>query len=137
MNFIAIIVAAVAAFIIGFLWHGPLFGKLWMQLANIHPTGKEKLVDMWKQMVSNMVSNLVIAFVLSGTFMLVFTSTYMGEASVFRGAICAAWLWFGFVVTATSMDVIWMGKSWKLWLFEIACSFVSLVAMGAIIGAWM
>jgi hypothetical protein len=39
----------------------------------------------------------------------------------------------GFVVTSTSMDVIWMGKSCKLWLFEVFTSLICFLAMGAII----
>src|SRR5258705_12057280 len=32
MNWIAIIIATVAAMVIGFLWYGPVFGKTWMAL---------------------------------------------------------------------------------------------------------
>jgi hypothetical protein len=31
------------------------------------------------------------------------------------------------------MDVIWMGKSKNLWIFELAASLASFLAMGAII----
>jgi hypothetical protein len=30
MNFIAILVAAVSTLLVGFVWYGPLFGKVWM-----------------------------------------------------------------------------------------------------------
>src|SRR5216117_550063 len=33
MNWVAIIVATVAAMVIGFLWYGPVFGKSWMTLS--------------------------------------------------------------------------------------------------------
>mgnify|MGYP003353537644 CR=1 FL=1 len=46
MEILPIILAALAIFVIGFLFHGPLFGKLWMKLADIHPTGNEKFKDM-------------------------------------------------------------------------------------------
>jgi heme exporter protein D len=53
---------------------------------------------------------------------------------------CAAfssfWVWLGFGVTSTSMDVIWMGKSSKLWMFEIFSSLLCFLAMGAIIAGW-
>ena len=32
INLAAVLAAALAAFVLGFLWHGPLFGKLWMRL---------------------------------------------------------------------------------------------------------
>ena len=62
INYLAVFVAAIVAFILGFLFHGPIFGKLWMRLANIVPTGKEKMSDMYGQMFWNFVVNLITAF---------------------------------------------------------------------------
>lgn len=117
----AIILAALVNFVIGFLFHGPLFGKVWMKLAKITPTGKEKFKDMIPQMLKNFGVNLVYAFVLS--FFIP-----MGVPFIIA-LITVVFIWLGFIVTSSSMDVIWMGKSWKLWLFEAGCSLVSLVAM--------
>ena len=44
INLKAVVVSAVAAFVIGFLFHGPLFGKLWMKLAKIQPTGASSIL---------------------------------------------------------------------------------------------
>ncbi len=136
INITAVLVAALACFIIGFLMHGPLFGKLWMRLADVHPTGKEKFSDMYGQMFWNYVANVVTAFVMAGIFWLVFSSPYMGEMSAYRGAICGFWLWLGFIVTSTSMEVIWMKRSFKYWLFEVVSSLLGMLAMGAIIAGW-
>lgn len=136
INLIAVLIAAVSAFVIGFLFHGPLFGKLWMRLANIHPTGNEKFSDMLPQLFWNFIVNLVTAFVMAGTFWLVFSSPIIGEITWYKGAICAIWLWLGFLVTSSSIEVIWMGRTVKHWLFEVACSFVTMAVMGAIIASW-
>lgn len=135
INLVSVFLAAAAAFVIGFLFHGPVSGKLWMKLANIHPTGKEKLSDMIPMMAWNFIVNLVTAFVMAGSFWLIFSSPLMGEATWYRGAILGVWFWLGFLVTSTSIDVIWMGKSFKLWLFEAGYSLVMMVAMGAILAA--
>lgn len=136
INFLSVFVAAIAAFVIGFLCHGPVAGKLWMKLANIHPTGNEKLSDMIPQMLWNLLVNIVTAFVMAVIFWLVFTSPVMGSATWFRGAIMGVWFWLGFLVTSSSIDVIWMGRSIKLWLFEAVCSLITMIVMGAIIAAW-
>ncbi len=136
MNIIIILVAALVAFINGFLWHGPLFGKMWMRLANITPTGNEKLSDMYGKMFWNYVALVVTAAVMWGIFFILFTSPIMGEINWWRGAITAVWLWLGFIVTSSSIEVIWMEKSYKLWLFECAASLTSFILMGAILGAW-
>ncbi len=135
ISLVAVLVAAIANFIIGFLFHGPLFGKVWMKLANIHPTGNEKFSDMAPQLIKNFLMNVVCAYVLA---MFIFTtaSYYNNVGNVIGGMGIAFWAWLGFVVTATSMDAIWMGKSAKLWLFEAVATLVSFLAMGAIIAAW-
>lgn len=135
INLVAVLVAALANFVIGFMFHGPLFGKLWMRLANIHPTGNEKFSDMIPQMVKNLLANIVCAYVLA-VFIYVTASYYGNVGNVVGGMGIAFWAWLGFLVTSSSMDIIWMGKSKKLWLFEIVASLASFLAMGAIIAAW-
>ena len=135
INFTAVLVAAVVAFVLGFLIHGPVFGKLWMKLADIHPTGKEKFSDMYGQMVLNFLVNILTAYVLAAVYLFASTSPHMGGSGAWNGVVCAFWVWLGFQVTVTSMDVIWMKRSVKLWLFECASAFVMLASMGAIIAS--
>jgi hypothetical protein len=135
VNFMSVVVSAIVAFVLGFLFHGPLLGKLWMKLANIHPTGKEKLSDMVPQMLWNFLSNLVTAYVLAVIYLFVSSSSF-GSVGACAGVVTALWIWAGFLVTSSSIEVIWMGRSAKLWLFEAACSLVVMIAMGAIIGSW-
>ena len=95
INFVAVLVAAVVAFILGFLFHGPISGKLWMKLANITPTGNEKFKDMISQMVWNLVVNIITASVMAMIFVLVFSSPLMGPATWYRGAMVGIWVWLG------------------------------------------
>jgi hypothetical protein len=135
INLIAVIVAAVAAFIIGFLMHGPVGGKLWMRLANVQMTGNEKMSDMYGKMFWNFVANLVTAYVLSVVYLFASTSIYASGPSIWTGVICGLLVWVGFLVTSSSIEVIWMGRSLKLWLFESFSSLIVMLAMGAIIAA--
>ncbi|HLP79400.1 MAG TPA: DUF1761 domain-containing protein [Acidobacteriota bacterium] len=133
INYVAVLIAAIANFVIGFLLHGPLGGKLWMKLANIKPTGKEKMSDMVPMMVKNLIANVLFAYALAIVYTLATTSS-VGQAPGIAAGICVAIIaWLGFVVTSTSMDAIWMGKSWKLWAYEAYASLVCTVAMGVII----
>ena len=136
INLVSVFVAALTAFVLGFLFHGPVSGKLWMKLANIHPTGKEKFSDMIPQLIWNFIVNFVTAFVMAGIFWLVFSSPVMGSATWFRGAIMGIWLWLGFLVTSSSIEVIWMGINYKVWLFEAVCSLIIMASMGAILASW-
>lgn len=133
IHFGAVILAGVVAFIIGFLFHGPLFGKVWMKLAHVHMTGKEKLPDMMPQMVGNLFVNIVTAYALAVVYLFASTSTYIAGTSLHIGLVCGFLVWLGFLVTSTSIDVIWMGRSKKLWAFEAVSSLCVMLAMGAII----
>ena len=133
INFLAVLIAAIVAFIIGFLMHGPIGGKLWMRLADIHPTGNEKMSDMYGKMAWNFFVNLVTAYTLSLLYILASSSQYMTGSAVANGIICAFFAWLGFIITTTSIEVIWMGRSVKLWLFEALSSFIVMIAMGIII----
>ena len=135
INFWAIIVAAVVAFIVGFLMHGPIAGKLWMRLANIVPTGKEKFSDMVPNMLWNLLANIVMAFVLSVMYLFAAHSIYLNAVGVMGGIVCSLWLWF-FAFANSSIDVIWMGKSRNLWLFESLSSLLVMVSMGIVIAIW-
>ncbi len=131
-----VVIAAVVAFILGFLFHGPVGGKLWMKLANIHMTGNEKLSQMVPQMLWNLLSNFVTAYVLAVVYLFASTSPFLGGPGTRTGIVVALWVWFGFLVTSSSIEVIWMGRKVPLWLFECVSSLIVMIAMGAIIGTW-
>lgn len=133
MNYLAVLIAAISNFVIGFLMHGPILGKLWMKLANVHPTGNEKLANMWPQMLKNFIVHLVFVYTFAVVYSLASTSPALGGTSLFGGIKLAALVWFGFLCTTTSIEVIWMGRSYKLWLFEVFSSLLTCIAMGAII----
>jgi len=135
INLVAVIIAAAAAFILGFLFHGPILGKLWMKLANIHPTGNEKFADMIPKMGWNLLVQLITAFVLAVIYLFTSSSPYIGKG-VGGGVVLGIWVWFGFLATSSSIEVIWMGRSFKLWLYEAVCSLIVMAVMGAIIAAW-
>jgi len=135
INYIAVLVAAVVAFIIGFLMHGPVAGKLWMRLANIHPTGNEKFSDMYGKMFWNLVVNIITAAALNVVYLLASSSTLLSGPSIMTGILCALIIWLGFLTTSSSIEVIWMGRSKKLWLFEVFSSLLVMLSMGVIIAA--
>lgn len=132
INFVAVLLSAVTAFVLGFLFHGPIAGKLWMRLANIHPTGEEKMSDMYGKLFWNFVVNLVTAFGLAN-IVLVSAAYHHTEGSAISGMAVGFWVWLCFLVTSSSIEVIWMGRTWQLWAFEAACSLVVMLSMGAIL----
>jgi hypothetical protein len=136
IHLLPVVLAAVASFILGFLFHGPIGGKLWIKLAGIHPTGNEKFSDMIPQMVKNLITNLITAYALAVVYLYASTSSYTSGAGIHTGIVTAVILWLGFLATSSYIDVIWMGKKASLWLFEAVCSLIVMVVMGAIIASF-
>lgn len=133
VNLFAVSMAAIASFIFGFLLHGPIAGKLWMRLADIHPTGNEKLSDMLPQLGWNLVTNFVTALIFFVIYLLTDSSPYLIGEGVLKGVFLGIVLWGGFIATTSAIEVIWMGRSFKLWLFEAVCSLLSMSLMGIVL----
>ena len=134
INLWAVIVGAIVAFVLGFLLHGPVAGKLWMKLADVHPTGNEKFSDMIPQMIWNLIANFFSALALAVVYGFAYPS--LGSYGVWGGVVCGVIVWAGFLVTGSSMEVIWMKRKMSLWLFECMCSLIVMSAMGIVIALW-
>ncbi|MEY4723799.1 MAG: hypothetical protein RLZZ324_1312 [Candidatus Parcubacteria bacterium] len=129
----SIVLAAVASFVIGFLLHGPVGGTLWMKLADVHPTGKEKFADMIPNMAWNLVANLFAAAALSMLIGHARQSPQFMALGGWGGAVFGVFAWV-LLSAGSSIEVIWMKRRPALWLYEVGCSLVATVAMGYILG---
>lgn len=139
INFVAVMVAAVAAFIVGFLWHGPLFGKQWMKLSGMKmPEGAElekAKKEMWKPMLANLGINLVMAYCLA--HIIYVTGVYFNALGSVGNALGVAfWTWLGFVAVVTMSPVLWEKMSFAKWTFTNAYWFVVMCVMSVIIALW-
>lgn len=136
VNYVAILVAAVASMIIGALWYGPLFGKLWMKLSGLSPEalGAEKKKGMGWRYLLMFVGSLLMADVLAHA--LIFASAYLKISGVEAGFTAGFWNWLGFVAPVTLAGVLWEGKSWKFWFLNNSHYLVSLIVMGIILSIW-
>jgi hypothetical protein len=129
--------AAIASMVLGFLWYGPIFGKMWMKMMGM------KMADMKKAQAKGMtmqyglmfVGSLVMAYVLAHA--LVFASAYTKTSGISAGLMVGMWNWLGFIAPVTLTSVLWEGKSWNLWLLNNGYYLVSLLTMGAILAMWM
>lgn len=134
VNYLAVLLVGISNTVIGLLLHGPVLGQLWMRLANVQPTGKEKFSDIAPQLAKNFVVHLVFAFVFAILYTKIHPLQLPGHG-VADGIKLAVLVWAGFLCTTTYVEVIWMGRSFQLWLYEAFCSLLASVAMGAIIAS--
>ena len=132
INFLAVVVAAVATFVIGALWYSPLlFGKQWMKAHGYTP---EKLKEMQKSAMRayavSFVCYLVMATVLG--VLTAMTNTYTAKGGAWLGLLC----WLGFAATIGLTSNMFSEKPLSTYLIDAGYQLVYLLAMGAIIAVW-
>jgi len=129
VNYLAIVVAAVVALVIGFIWYSPrVFGNRWMaylgttqaQLGNPGPSG----------MAVGVVASLLNAWVLA------VLSLNLGGKSATDGILLGALAWLGFMATITAAQISFEKKPWGLWVLNNAHNLLVQVVMAAIVTAW-
>ncbi|MCC7522835.1 DUF1761 domain-containing protein [Candidatus Uhrbacteria bacterium] len=136
VNFLAVLAAAAASFVLGWVWFGPLFGKPWMKAMGISASDieKSKKEGMGKTMALNAVGTLVMAYVMAHS--MVFATTYLNISGVSAGLQGGLWNWLGFMAPVIMGDQLWGGKPWKLFPITAGYYLVSLCLMGVIISLW-
>lgn len=62
VNYLAVLVAAIASMILGYLWYGPLFGNMWKQLMGFTDKDMKKMKMSPK---TSMILGFITALVIS------------------------------------------------------------------------
>jgi hypothetical protein len=138
VNYLAVLVAAIVQFVVGMAWYSPmLFGKVWMKEMGFTEKDMKaaKSKGMMKEMVIALVMGLVMAYVLSHVTWM--AGEVLGSADWMRGLTTGFWMWLGFVGTVFVHGALWEQKSWRLVAINASHWLVALLAMGAVIGAWV
>ncbi|TAJ34562.1 MAG: DUF1761 domain-containing protein [Reyranella sp.] len=127
MNYLAILVAAVAAFGFGSLYYMSLSSQ-WLAAIG---KKKEELSPSMAPFVISIVSLLVMAQVLAGTI----AHLGGGQVTVRTGIITGAFMWLGFVATTTATNYAFGGRKASLTVIDCIHWLGVLVIQGAVIGA--
>ncbi len=136
INYLAVVLAAVANMVLGFVWYGPLFGKQWMAWSGFTKADMDsaKKKGMGKSYGLMALGSLVMAYVLAHS--LVFAASYLKVNGIPAGLMAGFWSWLGFVAPVTLGTVLWDGKPWKLWILNNAYYLVALLLMGSILASF-
>jgi hypothetical protein len=129
INYLAVIVAAVAGFLVGWPWY-MTFGKAWARAVGKDPDNPPK--PKRAPFIVLGICLLVMAWVLAG----VIGHLGQGQVTVRNGVISAAFIWLGFVVTPMAVNYTFQGRKPVLTAIDGGHFLVVLVVMGAIIG-WL
>ncbi len=128
LNYTAIIVGTIIAFLVGWAWYGPLFGQRWMKEARL------KKSDMSGPMAPHMIQGLIATFIM-GTFM-AYILDMAGAMKTGEAVKLACLIGVGFVATYAWGDVNWEGKSVSLWLIKVGYNIVALAIIASVYVNW-
>lgn len=127
-NYAAIVVAAIAYWLLGAIWFAALFGKSWVALEHI--TDEQAKAAGFLPYVVSLVLNLLIAYVLSQII------HWRNAYTAGRGAAVGVILWIGFVGPITYTTYMYELRPKELFAINEFYPLAGLVLMGAILGAW-
>lgn len=135
INLTAVALATLASFVLGWLWHGPLFGKAWGREMKMDPSARPDPRVMIKGLILTIVGNFFMAYVLAHDVYA--WSLVPGIGNMKEGFSIplqtAFFLWLGYFVPTHIGATIWENKSWKLTAINLGYHFTSLLIAAIII----
>ena len=127
-----ILVAAVAAFLIGALWYSPLlFAKAWVRANGYTP---EKLAAMQANAARAYGGSFVAFVVMASVLGLLLRHT--GADSTADGAAWGFHAWLGFALPIGFTANLYSDKPAAAFLIDAGYQLVYMTVMGAILGGW-
>jgi uncharacterized protein DUF1761 len=132
INYLAVLVAAVVAWLAGAVWY-TAFSRTWAAAHGL--TSPESLHAKRHQSAAYLpfvvafLAELAMAWTLAGILF------HIGSFTVRRGVIAGALCWFGFVLTTMAVNNIFARRDRRLILVDGGHWLLVLLLMGAVLGA--
>jgi hypothetical protein len=128
MNWLAVLLAAVAGFLIGSIWYGPLFGKAWQRESGLSEEsirGANMAKVFGLAALLNLFAALVLAILLVAAF---------GKPDVLESTIVGGSIGLGLVTPSIGVNYLFSLKSLKLFAIDAGYWTVVYAVMASVIG---
>src|SRR5258706_9285072 len=115
INYVVVLIAAVFNMVLGFVWYGPLFGKMWMKFNGYTKADMDKAMkkgDMNVKYGMMFVASLVLAYGMN------WVMSMSGTTGLVNGAMLGAMLWFFFTLTVQFSSWLFSGKKFGALLVD-------------------
>jgi hypothetical protein len=132
VNYLAVLVAAIIVFVLGWLWYSPLlFYKPWMRARGIDPAAAMAGAKMPAgKLVIELVRCFVLAYIIARFVALLGIGSWMG--AVHFGVM----LWIGFPVILLTGSVLWENTPVKVAAIHAGDWLVKLLVIPIIVSVW-
>jgi hypothetical protein len=125
-----IAIMTIASFALGALWHGPLFGKIWMRIHH----GKDTFNDAQMKMMMEGMWKIMLTEFIATALMMIGLACVVRAIPEYSGMQSAFMIWLAFVLPTMTSTVIWGNDAKKYMCTKVAISsaarLISLLAAG-------
>jgi hypothetical protein len=130
MNVYAIVLAAIASFMFGWLWYGVLFSDAWLEACGKSRDEVKGDTPSPTPFIISFVGLVVMACVLAGVL------RHLGadQVTLRSGVITGVFMWLGFVITTMVVNNAFRGAKPSLTLIDGGHWLGVLILQGAVIG---
>jgi uncharacterized protein DUF1761 len=130
MNVYAIVLAAIAGFMFGWLWYGVLFSDAWLEACGKSREEVKGDTPSPTPFIISFVGLVVMACVLAGVL------RHLGpdQVTLRSGIITGVFMWLGFVITTMVVNNAFRGAKSSLTLIDGGHWLGVLILQGAVIG---
>ena len=139
INYFAVLACVVVSMVLGYVWFGPLFGKLWAKHMGMEDMEKPSSGEMNKSLVLFAFSSFLIAFVFAHTLGAWRATAWGLETDMASSLIAlnsAFFTWVGFFFPIQIGRVAWEQKKWGLVAVNSSFDLVRLLAFAFILAYW-
>ncbi len=134
INWMAILVAVVVNFVLGFIWYTPLFGKAWGKEMGYDPNEKPDKSVMLKGMAFIVIGNFLMAYVLANNIAAwQFVPGVEAMGPMANALNAAIFTWLGFYLPGQLGATVWEKNSWKLFGINTGYHLASLLVVAFIL----
>ena len=130
INHLAVLVAVVLQFVLGFLWYGPLFGDAWMEIVGLDLATIEANPPGTGAWITNIIASV------SGIYVLAWLFVKLEVDSFLSGAYYGLLIGFVFVLLSNMTSGMFAKDPYELAWITGGFTTVGLTVGGAVLGAW-
>lgn len=131
MNWLAILCAGAAYWVLGYVWYSLLFGKIYMTEQVRHRGDRSATSGgMGPKLIGTFICNIVAAAALA----YLFKRTAIRDINNAMGLAAAVAV--GWAGTALTCVYIWDSKPTKVWMIDVGYNFVGAIIMAIIFVSW-
>jgi hypothetical protein len=130
INHLAVLVAVILQFVLGFLWYGPLFGEAWMGMVGLDVATIEADPAGAGEWITNIFSAVVSMYVLAWLY------TKIPVTSLVQGLLIGLLIGSAFVSLSSMGNGMFAKDPYGLAWITGGYTTVGLALGGAVLGAW-